>query len=311
MTNVNTVFLLSLLVIAIGYFIKRINIIKEEDGDIIAKLIFNLTLPAVILKIVSSIQFESSLILLPLINIFYGFLMATIGLLISKNYLKNKKGIILMTLVGFNVAHFSFPLIDGIWGDEGMQYIALIDVGNAFTIFVFCYLLGSIFSPKEQLDGNINNVKKIFTSLLKSVPLMSYVVALIINFSGLVLPSFISEFLDIFSRANTLLSLLLLGIFLNFKFEKAEWKIILKVLLTRYIFGLSIGLSVFFFLSIFNFNELFRIIAAISLILPIGLAVIPFSVEFEYDKKLVTILVNLSIIISFILLWILILLLSS
>lgn len=311
MTNVNAVFLLSLIVIIIGYLIKKINIIKEEDGDIIAKLIFNLTLPAVILKVTSTIQFESSLILLPLINILYGFLMATIGLILSKNHLKNHKGIILMTLVGFNVAHFSFPLIDGIWGDEGMQYIALIDAGNAFTIFVLCYILSSIFSPKEQLVENNNNVRKIFTRLFKSVPLISYLIALIINFSGITLPIFISDFLDIFSRANTLLSLLLLGIFLNFRFEKAEWNIILKVLLTRYIIGLSLGLSLFFLLLIFNFNQLFRIIATVSLILPIGLAVIPFSVEFEYDKRLVTILVNLSIIISFIILWILILALSG
>ncbi|MFX1315822.1 MAG: AEC family transporter [Promethearchaeota archaeon] len=311
MTNVNAVFLLSLIVITIGYFIKKINIIKEEDGDIIAKIIFNLTLPAVILKVTSSIQFKSSLLLLPLINIFYGFLMALIGLLLIKNHSKNYKGIIMMTLVGFNVAHFSFPIIDGIWGEDGMQYIALIDAGNAFTIFVFCYLLGSIFSPKEQSSENNNNLRRKFTPLFKSVPLMSYFIALIINFSGLVLPVFISDLLDIFSRANTLLSLLLLGIFLNFKFEKTEWNIIIKVIITRYLVGLSIGLSLFFVLSLFNFSHLFRLIATVSLILPIGLAVIPFSVEFEYNKKIVTILVNLSIIISFILLWILILVLNG
>ena len=60
MTNVNAVFLLSLIVIVIGYLIKKINILKEEDGEIIAKLIFNLTLPAVILKVTSTIQFESN-----------------------------------------------------------------------------------------------------------------------------------------------------------------------------------------------------------------------------------------------------------
>jgi len=311
MTNVNIVFLLSIAIISIGYLIKRLKIIEEKDGNIIAKIIFNITLPAVILKITSTLNFEFSLILLPIINISFGIIMASIGLLLFRNEPKNIKGLMIMTVIGFNVAHFSFPLIDGIWGEEGMQYIALIDAGNAFTIFVLCYIISSIFSPKNQDEGKKVNLKYVAQRLIKSAPLMSYFIALTINFSGIILPNFITDLLDIFARANTALSLLLLGIFLNFKFERTEWMAIFKVLIIRYLIGLGVGLSLFFFLPSLHFSHLFRIIVTISLILPIGLAVIPFSVEFEYNQRLVTILVNLSIIISFTLMWILIIILDG
>lgn len=311
MADVNIVFLLSIAIISIGYLIKRLKIIEEKDGNIIAKIIFNITLPAVILKITSTLNFEFSLILLPIINISFGIIMASIGLLLFRNEPKNIKGLMIMAVIGFNVAHFSFPLIDGIWGEEGMQYIALIDAGNAFTIFVLCYIISSIFSPKNQDEGKKVNLKYVAQRLIKSAPLMSYFIALTINFSGIILPNFITDLLDIFARANTALSLLLLGIFLNFKFERTEWMAIFKVLIIRYLIGLGVGLSLFFFLPSLHFSHLFRIIVTISLILPIGLAVIPFSVEFEYNQRLVTILVNLSIIISFALMWILIIILDG
>jgi hypothetical protein len=237
--------------------------------------------------------------------------MAISGIILFRKEPKNIKGLMIMTIIGFNVAHFSFPLIEGIWGEQGLQIIALIDAGNAFTIFVLCYIVSSIFSPRNQEEGKRVNLKYILQRLVKSAPLMSYFIALTINFSGIILPNFITDLLDIFARANTALSLLLLGIFLNFKFERTEWISIFKVLIFRYLFGLGVGLSLFFWLPSTQFDHLFRIIVTISLILPIGLAVIPFSVEFEYNQRLVTILVNLTIIISFALMWILIIILDG
>lgn len=311
MTDVNITFLISLTIIVIGYLIKKVNIITEENGNIIAKIIFNITLPAVILKITSTLAFELSLILLPIINIVFGLLMAGIGLIYFKKQPNNLKGLLLMAIIGFNVAHFSFPLVEGIWGEQGMQYIAFVDAGNAFTIFVLCYFIGSLFSPKNQMEDDKIDLKKILKKLVRSAPLLSYLIAMVINFSGITLPFFIYDVLDIFARANTALSLLLLGIFLNFKFKKAEWFNILKVLILRYSLGLSVGLLLFFLLPSAQFDQLFRIILTISLILPLGLAVLPFSVEFDYDKKLITFIVNLSIIISFVLIWILISILNG
>jgi len=291
--------------------IKKLNILKETDGDTIAKIIFNITLPAVILQVTTTIQFELSLILLPLIGIVYGVFMAFIALLVFRKHPPNLKGAMIMTMIGFNVANFFFPLVEGIWGQSGMQYIALFDAGNAFTIFIVCYILSTIYSPKNQENVIKINVKYIFKRITRSAPILSYIIALIINFSGIVIPSFFSELLDILARANSALALLLLGVFLHFKFGKAEWFSIIKVLVLRYGVGLLVGLALFFLLPPSTFNHLFRVIVCLALILPVGLAVIPFSVENGYDQKLVTMVINLTIIISFALIWVLILILNG
>lgn len=91
MADVNYIFLLSLAIIVIGYIVKKLKIITEENGKIVAKIIFNITLPAVILKITSRIEFKVSLILLPLVNIFFGVFMAMVGLLLFRKYQKREK----------------------------------------------------------------------------------------------------------------------------------------------------------------------------------------------------------------------------
>jgi len=307
MTDVNYIFLLSLTIIVIGYILKKLNIISEENGKTIAKVVFNVTLPALILNVIISIKITPSLGLITLISILYCIPILVLAFTLFRNYPKEIKGLIFMAVIGFNVGHFAYPLIEGIWNEEGLKYIAMFDIGNAMVIFVICYILGLIYSPNNEFQDKKELAKNILFKLLKSAPLMSYIIAIILNFLNIGFPIFVLDLLDVLSRANMALTLLLLGIFLNFKFEKSQWKNAFIVLIIRYSFGLVIGLMLFFLLP---FDQLYRGILAIALILPIGLAVIPFTVEFGYNERFAGMVANLTIIISFVLLWVVIILLG-
>ncbi|TET59582.1 MAG: AEC family transporter [Promethearchaeota archaeon] len=307
MTDVNYIFLLSLTIIVIGYILKKLNIISEENGKTIAKVVFNVTLPALILNVIISIKITPSLGLITLISILYCIPILVLAFTLFRNYPKEIKGLIFMAVIGFNVGHFAYPLIEGIWNEEGLKYIAMFDIGNAMVIFVICYILGLIYSPNNEFQDKKELAKNILFKLLKSAPLMSYIIAIILNFLNIGFPIFVLDLLDVLSRANMALTLLLLGIFLNFKYEKSQWKNAFIVLIIRYSFGLVIGLMLFFLLP---FDQLYRGILAIALILPIGLAIIPFTVEFEYNERFAGMVANLTIIISFVLLWVVIILLG-
>ncbi|MBD3227261.1 MAG: AEC family transporter [Candidatus Lokiarchaeota archaeon] len=307
MADVNYTFFLSLIIILIGFLFKKSKIITEENGRSIAKIVFNATLPALIFKTVISIEITPSLTLLSIIPIGYALVVFITSYIIYRKKDISIKGLSLMSVIGYNVVHLAFPLIQGIWGSEGLKYIAMFDIANGFVIFVMCYLIGSIFSPINETKDRKFIFKKSIRKLITSGPLLAYLIALPLNLIGIVLPIFISDLFDILGRANSALTLLLLGIFLNFHFDKSKWVNILKVLGIRYIFGLSIGLLFFFLLP---FNILYRGILSIALILPIGLAIIPYAVELKYDEELAGMAINLSIIISFILMWLLILILG-
>jgi malate permease and related proteins len=304
MADINYIFFLSLSIIIIGFIVKKLGIITEKDGKVIGKIIINITLPALVLNTVTNIQINLTLVLLPFICILYSLLLVSIGFFIFKNKPAEEKGLFLMTIIGFNIGLFAYPLIRGIYGETGLHYIAMFDIGNAIIIFGVAYTIGAFYSERKKSDFEENiRIKTVIVKLITSVPLLALITALSINLLGFEFPVFIIDFLDIFSRANMALTLLLLGIYLNFKFEKGKWKDILKVLGVRYSLGLITGLFLFFFLPC---EDLYNEILLIAFILPIGMSVIPFTLEFDYDENLVGTLVNLSIIISFGIMWLIV-----
>lgn len=294
--NVNNQFILFLLIIALGYIFKRLNFIKEDDADGISRIVFNITLPALIIVTFNNMKLDISLAYLSMSSLTFGIFMSIVSIFAFKKDSRNIRGNLSMLVPGFNIGLFAYPVIEAIWGSEGLKYIGMFDMGNSIVMFVICYLFAAYFSSK----GASISYKTILKQLVTSIPLMCYIVTLILNIFGLHYPTVLINVSNIVSKANGPLSLLLLGICLNFNIDKIYRKYIVKVLFLRYFIGLALGSALFMFLP---FNSLFRHILLIGFILPIGMAVIPYAVEFNYDKKLVGTLCNITIILSFILIW--------
>lgn len=307
MVNANLVFLFSLLIIAIGYIIKKLGILTEKDGKIIAKLILNVTLPALIISVIYKIEIEITLIILPFISILYSFFVLSISFLFFKKYPRDIKGLLMMTVIGFNIGLFAYPMIEMIWGQKGLLYVIMFDIGNSFVIFGLVYTVGLKFSPKENSEYDQVEFKLIFIRLIKSIPLMSWIIALILKISNVIFPIFVIDLLEILSRANMALTLLILGIFLNFKIERSCWRYIIQVLLIRYSLGLIVGILLFFILP---FDSFYKVAIMIAFIMPLGMSAVAFSSEFGYSEELTTMIVNLTTIISFILMWVIVLILG-
>lgn len=302
--NINSQFLLSIFIIAVGYAFKRLKIIKEEDGDGVSRIIFNITLPALIIVSFDTMKLSLSLGLLTMMSMGFGVLMSILSIFLFRREPESVRGALTMITPGFNIGLFAFPLVQALWGQDGLKYFGMFDMGNTITLFIFCYLLAAYFSPNEtKIDG-----KRIVKALLTSVPLMCYFIVLILNVSGLHFPRAILDISAILSKANMPLSLLLLGFYLNFTFDKAYLKYMGKVVLVRYGIGLLAGITLFLLMP---YDLLFRYTLLIGLTLPIGMAVIPYAVQFNYDKRFIGTLCNLTIIISFFLIWVVMALTSS
>jgi len=114
------------------------------------------------------------------------------------------------------------------------------------------------------------------------------------------MPHQVIEVTSTISKANMPLSLLLLGIYLNFSFEKKHWKGIGRVLGIRYGTGLFLGILAYL---LWPAEDMFRYTILIGLILPMASSVLPYSVEFKYNQRFVGTAANLSIVISFFLIW--------
>ncbi|EKN71303.1 auxin efflux carrier (AEC) family transporter [Neobacillus bataviensis LMG 21833] len=296
----NQEFLYIIIIITLGYLLKRLHILQEKDGEVISKIIFKITLPALVLVTFDSVKIETSLILLPVIVLVYGIITAFLGFLVFKNVERELKGSFLMLSSGFNVGLFAFPLVYAIWGMDGLTYFSMFDVGTSFVVFGIAFILGSYFSEEGLSLKPIEILKK----LGKSIPLMTYLIASILNFSHIQLPDTIIHVAKTISGANMPLSLLLLGIYLNFKFEKQFIKPMVKFLTFRYGLGLLFGFALYLFLP---YNQMFRFTILIGMLLPVAASALTFAVEFKYSTsstRLIATISNITILISIVILYI-------
>jgi hypothetical protein len=156
------------------------------------------------------------------------------------------------------IQSFSIPLAEVIWGQKALVYVAMFDIGSAVVIFGICYFLAGYHAAGDAKP----KIGAAFGKLAKSIPLLALTATFAIRLLGFDLPEIVTDTVQILSKANTPLSLLL------------------------------------------PFDFLFRSILLTGFLLPVATSVIPYSVQFGYDRRLVAAISNISIIISYVLIWV-------
>lgn len=297
MTIISYKFVLILAMILLGYLAKKTKILKSGDGDTLTRIVFNFTLPAIIITAFGDFVPTLQDAVFPLAGLLLGVIMLFISLILFRKFPSRDKGLATMPLLGLNVGLFAVPLVQTIWGESISKYLLLIDIGNAFVIFIICYIV----AVHNSNDGKKLDIKLIFRSIFKSVPLISYVLTMGLRLADLYYPPFVIDIAAIIAKANTPIAMITLGAFLSFSIDKAGIKLISWSILTKYITAAILGVLFYFFVPI---DDPYKTIILISFILPSSFSVLAYAVNFKYDTKIAGAIVNTSIIISLVMLWI-------
>jgi predicted permease len=291
---------MALSIILIGYLLKIKNIISESEGKIISKFLMHSTFPALILVTMVRVNFELNLLLLPVIAFFFSVFTMLTARYFFKSQTQKMKAMLIMGSGGFNLGLFAYPLIDGVWGQAGMVYAAMFDIGNSFAVFGLVYGTGAFMSEQNVDISKKENIKKAVWKITTLIPFQAVILGIIVNLIHFQVPEIAMNILDVLAKGNKVIVLLIMGIYLNFSIPKDVLKKTINVLLIRYFWGLLLG-GIFYYLL--PFELLYRHVLLIILIVPIGMTLLPFSDELGYDTKMAGVLVNLSMLISFVMMW--------
>lgn len=292
-------FIIIILLIALGYLLKRINFIKSADSQVLSTLVLNVTLPSLVIVNLNSANLDLSFSILPIMMLIYGILAKVIMVALFRKYDNHVKGSVGMMAASLNIGLFAYPLVETIWPKNGMIYFGMADIGGAIIMFGVTYFVGSYYS--EESDQF--NFKFLGKKLISSVPLVTYIVMFILNMANIHLPKASIDFFTIISKANMPLSMILLGIMLSFRIEKQFLPIAVKYLIVHYGLGCIAGLLVHFFLP--TSDDMIKTTLLITWLLPVGVAIIPYSIQFKYKTlPLVGMVTNISIVISIIIIYI-------
>lgn len=292
-------FVMIILLIGLGYFLKRIHFAKAADSQVLATLVINVTLPSLVIVNLNQADLDMSFVILPIMMLVYGVLSKVFIIWLFKRYSNNMRGSVGMMMAALNIGLFAYPLVEAIWPQKGLIYFGMADIGGAIIMFGVTYFVGSYYS--EGTDQF--NFKFLAKKLVQSVPLVTYITMFSLNMFNIHLPHIAIDFFSILSKANMPLSMILLGMMLNFQIERNYIAVAIKYLAIHYGVGLAAGLAVYFFLPVSD--PMIRTTLFVTWLLPVGVAIIPYAIQFKYKTlPFIGMVTNLTIMISIVILYV-------
>ncbi|MDF1512463.1 MAG: AEC family transporter [Anaerolineae bacterium] len=283
--------IINLLLIAVGYLIKRLGLVAREDGRVLNRMVLYITLPAMNLRVISNTDLSWQLFILPVVFLAAGLLMSQMSkgpaALLQLN--KADTGTFVVSLCGV-MASLAYPFIEAAYGDEGISVVAISDLGNAIAIFAVAYYL----SFRYTTNGNFN-ARQILRKVAAFYPLHAFLIAIAFNLGQVKLAGLAGGLIETLAALNSPLMLLSLGIYLDLDISLHESKILFTHIVYKYGIGLLISLFCIFCLP---FNGTTRAVLFLLPLMPTSLSTLLYSVEQNLNPRLAAMLISLTMLVS-------------
>ncbi len=242
-----------LLIIALGYVLKRVGFFKPDDYRLISKIVLNVTLPASIAVNFTDAQVSPWLLFVALLGIIHNLVLWASAFFFSCNVPWEIKKFRMMNYPGCSIGCFTLPFIQSFLGPSGVVTTCLFDAGNSLMCTGGTYAVISEMDSRQKggSSGLGKELASIGKKLLRSVPFMTYVVMLVLAFCHLTLPSPVLTFGGILADANAFLSMFMIGMMFEIRLKPDKLKEMARLLVWRYLISAALALC-FYFLAPFS-----------------------------------------------------------
>lgn len=278
-----------LLVMVIGYLLKKKNIISKEQQKGLSEILINVILPATIIKsFISNVNvtadiFSNSIIMILTCLIIQISLVFILPLLFKK-YPDKVKPVMEYGLLVSNSSFVGLPVIDYIYGSKAVMYASIYLIPMRFTMWTIGL---SWFAKKEKYD-----LKK----MLLHPCILSVFIGILLMISNIKLPLFISETVSLISSSSNCISMLAIGAVL----AECDLKNIfdLPTIIFTALRLIILPLSVYLVMTVLNINNLLVSIAVLLTAMPCGCTCPILAQKYNCDYKFATKLVFVSSVLS-------------
>ena len=283
-----------LLMVVLGYAVKKCGILTEEDGVALSRIVLNITLPAAILVSFRTFVFDWRFMLIPLVSLAANWLMLFAGYAMTKRRSEQDRIFYMLELPAYNIGNFTLPFVSGFLGSTGVVASCLFDMGNAPMCLGLNYTITAMAVGRTSEHSAFRAVLSVF----KKPSFTVYVIMLALAAFSLSLPDFVFDFAGMISPANAPMAMVMIGLMLEINMDRAKLKDALSVNVIRLV--LAAVLAVLFF-AFAPFSYDVKKAVVITAFAPISSSSPAFVAALKGDVELVGFASTISIIISLIL----------
>lgn len=194
------------LLIAVGYLVKRAGLLAVEDRRVVNDIIVYLTMPALIFRAVVHAKVDASFVKIPVLALVVMVITMGIAFVIGRMFNLNRKtfgSLLLVSAIG-NTGYLGYPLTISLFGQSNLVRAVFFDL---FGSVLFVFTIGLLVADRY---GEGNEKLNVARELLTFPPLIGLLAAFALR--GIGLPLFFVKSVDFLADATIPLIMLSIGL---------------------------------------------------------------------------------------------------
>lgn len=220
------IILVPALMIVVGILLKRFGVLVDKDGNTLAKIVLNISLPSLIFTSIAHSTISGEIAYMPIIALGLSGICMVIAYIYSKlrSYDKVKTWTLIILLSLINTGFMGYPIVMGVFGNNGFLYAVFYDFSTSILMVIFGTVLSTLFG---------GNKKEVIKRALTFVPLWAVVFGVIFNMFHITLSFVIDNSLNYFGASTIPLIMLSVGLKINFENFRSSASDMLFITLSR------------------------------------------------------------------------------
>ena len=214
-------FVLIFVFLLLGIVLQNVKRFPKNTYKILNRIVIYICLPALALYYIPKIKWSNDLIF-PISVAWIGFIVSYLLFsLLGKKFGWSKKliGCLIITAGLGNTSFLGFPIIQALYGEEGMKTAILVDQPGSFVVLsTLGILVATLFS-----SGNPNGFH-IAKKILFFPPFITFLLACVMNILGFDFHEYVEFVLQKIGSTMTPLAMLSVGLQLRFDRKSQHWK---------------------------------------------------------------------------------------
>ena len=232
------------LLIVLGYALKRAGFFGREDYRLMSRIMINITLPCTIVRAFSGFSRDPQMFLIVGISFVCSMLPPILMYLATPGVDTRLRAYRMINIGGYNIGCFSLPLIEAFFGGTGVVAACMFDVGNAVMMTGGAYALTSTLL---KTGGETReSARDILMKFLRSAPFDTYLIVFLLMALNVQLPEAVYTLAQPAANANAFIAMLMIGMMFEPAGDRTKLTEAARELAVRYAIAAVFALACYF-----------------------------------------------------------------
>lgn len=281
-----------ILMIALGYILKRIDFLSSDTVDPLNKIVMNLLLPCMIFSALYSadLSLMPKLGILPFVILASSFVTGIISYIILKKlgYDDKKLWSVLVTVMIANTAFMGYPVNLGIYGHDGFLRAIFCDIATMCIFLILSFVLVLKFG---------GTVKKAVRKIALFPPLWAIILGILFNMFNIPIGPVLDNTINYLADGTIPLIMLSLGLSIDLSgIARSKSMITFTSIMKLFIFPFI----AFLIVSVLGLVDLQYNVSIIEAAMPSGMLSLVLAITYNLDFELTSDCILINTVISLI-----------